>query len=159
MGLCRGLSLLLGAAAASMALTPLTLVAAGLVTLYIASVTHLARYETHRSAAAWAKLLPPMPLALGCVLLFTGAPAGWRYPGPATLSLALFFVVLETRRLLRQPPPPMPPIIGSLIRTLLIVQCALCLVPRPTPLAFVCALSLLALWPVSRAVSRRFYAS
>jgi hypothetical protein len=42
---------------------------------------------------------------------------------------------------------------------LLIVQSALCLMQRPSPTAFLCAIALLALWPVSRAVSRRFYAS
>jgi 4-hydroxybenzoate polyprenyltransferase len=159
MGLCRGLSLLLGAAAASDGPFPLVWTAAGVVTLYIASVTHLARYETHRAAPTLAKVLPLFPLAIGLALLLVCGTAGWRYPGPATLALALGFVVLEVRRLLRQPAPPLPPIIGSLIRVLLIVQCALCLVQKPTPLAFACAMALLALWPVSRSVSRRFYAS
>lgn len=158
MGVCRGLSVLLGGAAVS-ALKPLTLLAAGLVTLYIASVTHLARYETHRSAPAWAKLLPPLPLAAGVALLLGQSDAGWRYPGPATLALALAFVVLSVRSTLRQPAPPLPPIIGQLIRVLLVVQCAFCLVRKPAPAAFACAIALLTLWPVSRAVSRKFYAS
>lgn len=159
MGLCRGLSLLLGAAAAGGALSSPALLAAGIVTLYIASVTHLARYETHATAPVWARVLPPLPLAAGVVVFFGHGTAGWQYPGPATLALALALVVMEVRRLLREPPPPLPPMIGSLIRALLIVQCALCLVRQPTPAAFLCALCLLVLWPVSRAVSRRFYAS
>lgn len=159
MGLCRGLSLLLGAAAAAGATLPITLLAAGIVTLYIASVTHLARYETHASAPMWARALPPIPLAIGLVALLGHGDAGWYYPGPATLALALALVILEVRRLFRSPAPPLPPIIGSLIRALLFLQCALCLMRKPSPLAFLCAIALLAVWPVSRAVSRRFYAS
>lgn len=159
MGLCRGLSLLLGATAASDASGGFVFMAAGVVTLYIASVTHLARYETHTSAPIWARVLPPVPLAIGLAVIAGQGAAGWRYPAPATFALALAFVLLEVRRLLRQPPPPLPPVIGSLIRVLLLIQCAFCLVRKPTPLAFLCAITLLALWPVSRAVSRRFYAS
>lgn len=159
MGLCRGLSLLLGAMAATSTLSPLVLLAAGIVTLYIACVTNLARYETHAGAPAWAKALPIVPLVVGLIALIGRGDPGWYYPGPATFALALILVVLETRRLLSQRPPPLPPIIGSLIRVLLILQSAFCLVRKPGPLAFLCALALIALWPVSRNVSRRFYAS
>ncbi len=159
MGLCRGLSLLLGAAAFPLIPTSLVLLAAGIVTLYIACVTHLARYETHASAPIWAKILPPVPIAIGLVLLMGHGDPGWQYPGPATLALALAFVVMEVRRLLHQPAPPLPPVIGNLIRVLLFLQCAFCLVRKPSPAAFLCAMFLLVVWPVSRSVSRRFYAS
>ncbi len=159
MGLCRGSSLALGAAATHAGPTPLLLIAAAIVTLYIACVTNLARYETHSSAPLWAKVLPPVPLACGLIALLGRDSAGWAYPGPATLALALTLVLIELRRLTRQPPPPLPPVIGSLIRVLLIVQCAFCLVHRPSPIALLCAMGLLILWPVSRAASRRFYAS
>lgn len=159
MGMCRGLSLLLGAAALGQASGQLVLLAAGIVTLYIASITHLARHETQATAPPLARILPASVLALGLLAIAGRSPAGWQYPGPATLAIALAFVVLETRRLFLPKPPPLPPIIGSLIRVLLIVQAALCLLLRPDAPTFVCALLLLALWPVSRAVSRRFYAS
>lgn len=159
MGSCRGLSLMLGAAAVASAPPPLVLLAAGILTVYIACVTHLARYETHASAPAWARLLPPMPLAIGLVLLLGQGDPGWRYPGPATFALALALVALEVRRLFRTPAPPLPPVVGSLIRVLLFLQCAFCLVRKPSPLAFICAIGLIAMWPISRSVSRRFYAS
>jgi 4-hydroxybenzoate polyprenyltransferase len=159
MGLCRGLSLVLGAAAATEEPVRAVFLAAGMVTLYIAAVTHLARYETHATAPAWARALPPIPLAIGVIAsLGQGGPA-WQYPGPATLALAFVLAGSEARHLLRHPASPLPPAIGRLIRALLIVQSALCLMRRPSPSAFLCALLLLALWPVSRAVSRRFYAS
>jgi 4-hydroxybenzoate polyprenyltransferase len=53
MGACRGLNLLLGAAASPAALlTPVVLIAAGAETLYIAMVTQLARGET-RGGTRW----------------------------------------------------------------------------------------------------------
>ena len=159
MGLCRGLSLLLGASAAGAATAPGALLAAGLVTLYIACVTNLARFETHAGAPAWARALPLAALVLGLVAFVARGGPGWYYPGPATLALAVAFVALETRRLFQAQPPPLPPVIGSLIRVLLIVQAAFCLMQRPGWPAFLCALALLGLWPVSRAVSRKFYAS
>lgn len=159
MGLCRGLSLLLGAMAVPGTPPALVWLAAGIVTLYIACVTNLARFETQTAAPKWAKILPAAPLALGLLALIGRGDPGWYYPGPATFSLALMLVGLEIRRLLSPRPPPLPPVIGSLIRVLLIMQSAFCLVRKPSPLAFSCALGLIALWPVSKTVSRRFYAS
>ena len=159
MGLCRGLSVLIGALAAAPLPGPSAFAAAGIVALYIACVTNLARHETHASAPTWAKLLPPVPI-LAALLVFLGSgETGWRYPAPATFAIALAVVVFETARLFRQPAPPLPPVIGSLIRTLLILQSAFCMVHRPEPLSFVVALALLAFWPMSYSVSRKFYAS
>ncbi len=159
MGLCRGLSLLLGATAAAGAPPRLVFVAAAITTLYIAAVTNLARYETRAGAPLWAGLLPPVPLAAGIAAFVGRGGSGWQYPGPATFALALAFVVLEVARLCWRPAPPLPPAIGSLIRALLFLQAAYCLTFRPSAPAFVCALLLIALWPVSYSVSRRFYAS
>ena len=159
MGLCRGLSLLLGATAATATPVPLAFIAAAVVTLYIATVTNLARYETHAASPLWARLLPALPLIAGLPAFVGHGGNGWQYPGPATFALALAFVLLEVARLCRRPAPPLPPVIGSLIRALLFLQSAFCLVFRPGAAGFVCALLLIALWPVSHAVSRRFYAS
>jgi 4-hydroxybenzoate polyprenyltransferase len=159
MGFCRGLSLLLGAAMFTTTPDAGVLVAVGALTLYIAAVTNLARHETDASAPTLAKILPPLPVA-GALIYFTALGGkGWTYPGPATFAIALALVLAETARLFRKPPPPLPPTIGSLIRALLILQAAFCLTYAPGPVAFLCALALIAMWPVSHAVSRRFYAS
>jgi 4-hydroxybenzoate polyprenyltransferase len=100
MGLCRGLSVLVGAAAIGVP-PPVALAAAGVVTAYIAGVTALARTETRN--------------------------------------------------------PRIPPLIGTLIRALLFIQAAFCLLAGGS--GWMAALLLLALWPVSRLVASHFYAS
>jgi 4-hydroxybenzoate polyprenyltransferase len=100
MGLCRGISVLVGAAA--MGPPPvLAMGAAGAVAVYIAGVTMLARGETGN--------------------------------------------------------PRIPPLIGALIRGLLFIQAGFCVVAGGS--GWIAALLLLALWPVSRFVASRFYAS
>lgn len=100
MGICRGLSVLVGAAA--IAPPPrIAIAAAGVITLYIAGVTALARKETRDAR--------------------------------------------------------IPPLIGALIRGLLFVQAGFCMLAGGA--GWVAALVLLALWPVSRLVGKRFYAS
>jgi hypothetical protein len=54
-------------------------------------------------------------------------------------------------------PPPLPPCIGRFIRLLLIIQAAFC--SHSGLLGILFALMLLALWPISARVSKRFYAS
>lgn len=103
MGACRGLSLLLGAAAAGNVFDRKAIFAALLITFYIALVTSLSRFETQY--------------------------------------------------------PKLPPLIGTLIRALLFIQAGLCLAANQALVGIVSALVLVALWPVSRAVGKRFYAS
>ena len=107
MGACRGLSLLLGAGAASRPAAPpfdsKPLIAALIVTIYIAGVTSLSRFETQF--------------------------------------------------------PKLPPLIGTLIRALLFMQAAFCALSGTGWLGIVAALALVALWPISRAVGKKFYAS
>jgi 4-hydroxybenzoate polyprenyltransferase len=110
MGLCRGLSVLVGAIA-SASLTGATAMphfppliafaAASVIALYIAGVTDLARKETSN--------------------------------------------------------PRIPPLIGLLIRCLLFIQAAFCVVAGGQ--GWIAAILLLALWPLSRLVSSYFYAS
>jgi 4-hydroxybenzoate polyprenyltransferase len=165
MGLCRGLSLLLGAAAAPHheLLWPLltagrmnyVLVAFGLVTLYIAAVTHLARFETRAGTSVVARWLPMLVL----VVL---APCFLHYVSPETAQTSVSLLGLfegsvservmeattfdlSSRRLsgilfliamvgaLRVAlhltivrDAPVPPTIGRLIRNLLLIQAALC---------------------------------
>jgi hypothetical protein len=62
------------------------------------------------------------------------------------------------RRLTRDPAPMIPPMIGQLIRLLLPLQAIWCLASRCFG-GTIAAAVLLVLWPISRSVSRRFYAS
>ena len=83
---------------------------------------------------------PPTPLALcaaGAIALYIAA----------ITALARN----ETRN------PRIPPRIGALIRALLFIQAAFCLLPGGA--AWPAALLLLALWPISRLVASHFYAS
>lgn len=178
MGLCRGLSLLLGATAVPHGELTIRLMFGGrinhvlvaflLITLFIAAITNLARFETKPAAPAYAKRLPAVVIAVGWAsfvplmnpptwpnsveTLFTFLPV-------FTVSL-LFFIafaasVHAARMLVRV---PLPPTIGKLIRLLLVIQAAFCAASGTTfSLSF--AGILIALWPVSRAVGKRFYAS
>ena len=151
MGLCRGLSILLGAAFTGSLAWP-SVAAAAAVTIYIAAVTHLARYETTAGAPGYAIALP--------------------FAGPFTVvalsvvPLAAWFIWLlavgMTAFLLlgvRKGQFSLPPVIGGLIRVLLILQAFYCLTAHPSLVSAVSAGVLLAMWPLSRAVSKRFYAS
>jgi 4-hydroxybenzoate polyprenyltransferase len=113
MGLCRGISVLIGAiAAADLGGKPYIfpppafnfdppIFAAALITAYITLVTILARSESRN--------------------------------------------------------PRIPPLIGSLIRGLLFIQAAFCFLAGGA--GRIAAIVLLALWPLSRIVANRFYAS
>jgi 4-hydroxybenzoate polyprenyltransferase len=106
MGLCRGLSVLIGVAAIlpfhnSYFIIHNSFLPASVITLYIAGVTALARTETRN--------------------------------------------------------PRIPPLIGSLIRGLLFIQAGFCFAAGGR--GWVATVLLLALWPVSRLVASRFYAS
>lgn len=178
MGLCRGLSILLGASAGILEFTTpdgfsagtwstsisLAYLAAAGVTLYIAAVTHLARIETQVDPPQMPRTLPFFGLALVVVAFFCAAlerahplsyPNIWLYLIGAYTLYAGFKI---HRRLTRQPAPPIPPIIGQLIRLLLPLQAIFCVASRSLTGALFAAL-LLILWPISRNVSRRFYAS
>jgi hypothetical protein len=64
----------------------------------------------------------------------------------------------EALQLTQQKGAPIPPVIGRLIRLMLVLQAAFC-VANGSPVGALAATALLILWPLSRAASRRFYAS
>lgn len=170
MGLCRGLSLLLGACAAQApgsAATSLPLLvwcAAGGLTLYIGLVTNLARVETHAQPPQLPRTLPFVSLLVVVVLFFFVA-LDWYNPLDP-FNAALYAVSAYTlyagfkidRKLTREPAPPIPPMIGQLIRLLLPLQAIWCIASHSLNGAIAAAV-LLILWPISRNVSKRFYAS
>ncbi len=81
-------------------------------------------------------------------------------PGALVAALAttvyIFAVAMFARR--ETADPRIPPLIGSLLRGLLFLQAAFCLASRSAA-GIIAALALIALWPLSRALGKRFYAS
>lgn len=162
MGLCRGLSVCMGSVVVLPQVWPLppaVQYGAGIIALYIAAVTHLARHETHASLPPMAKVLPVFPILFGVLV------AG-RYTGPflqstmtTLFALALMMVAAEVGSLFRKQPPALPPVIGSMIRVLLPVQAAFCFWFPFSAAAGILAAGLLLLLPVAYMLSRRFYAS
>ena len=152
MGLCRGLSVLLGAAFTGSLASP-SIAAAIAVTIYIAAVTHLARYETTAGAPVYAVALPIAgPISVLALSMNRPLTAWFIWLLAAGLVASLLLKV-------RKEHLPLPPAIGGLIRVLLIIQAFYCLTALPSVVSVVSTGVLLAMWPVSRAVSKRFYAS
>ncbi len=162
MGACRGLSLWLGAVAATQQAWPqagIVLMGAIILTAYIAAVTNLARHETRPSAPVFARVLPALVLFGATLLFHFGLGPIFQRLATTMFAIALAFASAEAGRLFRKPAPPLPPSIGALIRVLLPLQAALCLTFPFTMQARATAIALLVLMPVSRIVGRRFYAS
>jgi hypothetical protein len=161
MGLCRGLSVMSGALVGpSPTAALLSLIFAIVIALFIAGITNLARFETRTSAPFSAKLVPILPLIAGGVFgarnsLFSPD----KYPAIFLFALPVLGSALLLRRLLSTPSPPLPPMIGAHIRLLLPLQAAVCWFGASQEWGPVCAVALVLLWPVSKVVSRHFYAS
>ncbi|HUU22925.1 MAG TPA: UbiA family prenyltransferase [Phycisphaerae bacterium] len=164
MGLCRGLSLLLGAAAAGgLGSWPVAGSAVGL-TAYIAAVTWIAAGETRTGTVGLKRFAPLIVLAgwLGFVLV--PSSAGGRLESmmqalpaiPAFCALAL--TAWSALRLRRRPAPAtVQRAVGGLIGALLPIQATLCATASTSGL--IAAAVLMAAWPVFRTLSRRFYPS
>ena len=168
MGLCRGLSLLLGATAVPHGDLSIRLMLHGrldhlavaflLVTFYIAAVTNLARFETKSAAPAIAKWLPAVVVACGSVG-FLRLVHGANRNSTVTLFVVAIAIAAQTGwQLASQPQQPLPPAVGKLIGLLLVVQAAFCAAAGGI-IGSAAAAFLIILWPVSRAVGKRFYAS
>lgn len=164
MGLCRGGSVLLGAAAIGVeAFTnPLVYVGAASVTVYIATVTAIAARETRSGSLGRRVTLPAASLAF----LFTlsiSVLIGW--PGHLGAWLACAFAAAAVLwaagaglALAGRPEPALiQKTIGRFIQGLFPIQAAW-IALGPDPGVWV-ALAVLAAWPVCALASRRFYAS
>ena len=165
MGLCRGLSVLVGASALGWSAVehPAVIVGAAIVTAYIAAVTSIASRETAVQRVGARRNLPACILAF-CFAFFI-LPG--LHPLPNDLGAWAFVllcgwgVVWAAWCAVRLGGTPAPRAvqqsIGRLIRGLLIVQAAFCcLCPWPgLPVAAI----LVAFWPLSWLVGRWFYAS
>jgi hypothetical protein len=128
--------------------------------LFIAAVTHLARFETWGEIPRVPRHLPFFALLPGClfgVVNSTYAPA--KYPAVILFALVLFVAFRIQMRLLPREAPPIPPLIGAHIRLLIPLQAAVCWFGDPQGEGRWIALGLLALLPMARLVGRWFYAS
>ncbi len=161
MGLCRGGSVLLGAAAAGWNRPALLAAAAWAVT--IGSVTWLSRGEDRRQRPGWPVLLPPLAMAGGLAAAWAGLPeagalarSGFAIGAAAAFGLAL----RQSLRLFHRDVSPAAAraAVGGFIALLVPWQAAVVLLgDHPGTLAV--ALGLLALWPLSRRLARHFSAS
>ncbi len=168
MGACRGLSVLVGAAAFGVAgLTcPLVIAAGGGITLYVAAVTWLARGETRQRpvtaqriaiAAAFAAWVG----AVGVALLTTDAACiqGDRWKTMALVAAVMgLWLAWRLARLGHRPEPRrVQKAIGGFISMIILVQAALVLVAgRP---GHTIAFALMACFALNQILGRVFYAS
>lgn len=162
MGLCRGLSLTLGAAClnAQAVWSPAVLTAAGGLTLYVAAVTHIAARETRPGNFAICRWLPALAIVgwgvgLAYVLRLSDVPRAWVFGGLFGLA-ALLAVAGGVRLREGVAPAAVSGTIGGWIRTLLVLQAAMVIL---RPEMFAPAVALLVLLPVSAWLGRWFYQS
>jgi len=163
MGICRGLSLLLGAAAAGPEFlrNPAVCIAAAGLVAYIAAVTAIAAAETATARLRFRRWLPG--LSVGACF---GALYVWARPDtipPLALAgtlaaLALVWAAWCGHRLSgRVPATVTMQTVGKLIRGLLLIQAAF-VATHLWPGAALAAV-LLAGWPLGAWMGRHFYAS
>jgi len=92
-----------------------------------------------------------------------GASLAQTFAPPALAGAALIAAYIAGVTLLARHEtgnPATPPLIGRLIRALILIQAFLCAISGSHPADWICAAILaLALWPLSRLVGKRFYAS
>ncbi len=158
MGLCRGLSFLLGVTAtAGTAAAPLPLAAASFLTLYIAAVTLVARHEHEQRDLEGRRWLPALTLLPLLGTAVAGAHVAALVSGLAALTAVV--VALRLGMDLRGSPEPetVQRVVGCFIRLLLLVQATYCFLQWPGGAAI--AVALLLLWPLNARLNRWFYAS
>ncbi len=158
MGSCRGLSLLLGAAAAG---GPgdgggIVLAAAIGLALYISAVTVVAGGETSLLSVKWANVLPlaALILCLGGVMPWVELNVMFMVAALATLVWTAFVTLQLLRHL---SPAAVQAAVGGFIRGLLLLQCSLLLVRGAAGLAP--AIVLILFWPVNSWLNRYFNAA
>ncbi len=158
MGLCRGLSVLLGATAAgatSFLCLPVA-VAALVITLYIVAVSAIAARETEHTRIGPKRFAPGLT-GVGGLAAGLGTVGRMSYP-------ALFWSValavrsgMNARRLRGTPQPAqVAGTIGSFIRDITLIQAAFCTM---VPGGMWAGLAIAGMWPLSYLLARGFYGS
>ena len=78
----------------------------------------------------------------------------------AALVVVIYITAVSTLARMETSHPAIPPLIGKLIRALILIQAVFCAISRTGVVGWLCAGVLaLALWPLSRIVGRKFYGS
>lgn len=166
MGCCRGLSVLVGAAAFGGAglSAPPVLAATGGITLYVTAVTWLARGETkarpvpaQRVAIALAMVVWLAAVAVGFYAVGVGE-ALWTWALLAITVVAMLWLVGSLVKLGGQPAPKIVQrVVGELIGGIVLVQAALVLTPGISGLGL--ASGLVGAFLLNRSLGKVFYAS
>jgi 4-hydroxybenzoate polyprenyltransferase len=136
---------------------------AGLMTLYFGAALALA-------IIAYNCGLKKIPVAGAVVMgicrglnLLLGAtlvPAFSIFPLAAALVITSYITAVTSLARIETSNPAIPPLIGRLIRALILIQAVFCAISRTGVAGWLCACVLaLALWPLSRIVGRKFYGS
>ncbi len=159
MGLCRGVSLVLGASAdgrEAIISIPVILAAACLV-FYISAISAVAMRETEKTRLGSKRWLPLFCLGVSFVLFFQIICIEALAP-VIIAEIALFWVWWWSAKLRGEPEPRLvSSAIGAFLKGLLLVQAVFCaMVPG---IGVLSAAVLLLLWPVVTLLGRHFRAS
>lgn len=160
MGLCRGLSVLLGASLANVA-APLVLAAAVVSTMYVAALTLLARHEVaglRPGASAWLPAAVVL-LAMSAFLRLSPVTGPMEFRMVAVFFLAFAMSGLAAWRLAAGGRRAAPECIGLLISALIALQSAYAIASAAGNLSVLLALAILLMWPLNRLLARYVAAS
>lgn len=172
MGACRGLNVMLGAAAVP-AVEPLpasVLLAIATITGYIAAVTHIARREMAATAIGEERWIPAAVLVFGFAILariqvFGSIPSWFGFSGAfllagiVTLEVASMLEAASHPRQRESTPWMVPYLVGLLISGLLLIQAGFIMAAGAGETGILAGLILIGLWPLHRIFSKRFSAS
>jgi len=163
MGLCRGLSLLLGASALGTECVfnvPVIVSALGL-TFYIASVTSIAAKETQTVSLDKKRWLPTIILICWFTILYftIGIYNLWSLGAYLVLAcISIIWTLYLTINLSGEVTPKITQqAVGQLIRNLLLIQAAV--ISIAGWVGILGSVILILAWPISYMLSRRFYSS
>ena len=153
MGLCRGLSLLLGASVAGFS-SPLVWIGAGGLTLYVMAVTLVARGEMAERRPAWLGFLPLVAVAAVSVVLLQASAVSGLMQGRLGAVLFLLLAMCGLAAWYIKGGAAVPPQIGRLISALIFLQASFCLAANAGAVSLGVGLALLVLWPLNRLLAR-----
>ena len=158
MGLCRSLSLVLGASIAGSANRAL-LAASAILNGYIVLVTYLARTEMQRVRRGFASWLPAVTVLVGMAVFehVASADAASRLRAGGAFFLAFLFASVAALRLQNSRSAPFA--IGLMISALLGLQAAFTFGAGAGAWSLATGAALAALVPANRALARAFYSS
>jgi 4-hydroxybenzoate polyprenyltransferase len=167
MGLCRGLSVLIGAGVFGWSAfrEPAVLIAACGISVFIATVTAIARRETLAFRVGPRRWIPAGAIAATLASLISYLPWAWlgsEIPPVAPFAVWAVFWALYCGRLLEGTPAPrtVQKAVGAFIGGLLFFQAALAAAASPVgDEGLIAPVCMLVAWPLFRLTARWFYSS